>query len=61
MLKPLLRALLVFRLRSRPLPIDWDLALTAWLQRPAIEISVQQRQTDRRQRLCRRLDEVYPF
>ena len=54
---------LIVRIACRRLPIDWDLALGAWLCRPAIEAVLEPRE-DRKERqthLARRLDEVYPF
>lgn len=63
MLRNLIGAFLVFRLEAGQLPVDLQLALQLWRQRPAIEIVLGQRH-DRaaaRSRLRRRLDEVYPF
>ncbi|MBI2502963.1 MAG: hypothetical protein HYW07_06980 [Candidatus Latescibacteria bacterium] len=64
MLKKLIRTCLVLRLELQTMPLDWSLVLLAWLRRPAIEIVLGARQTDKRRppsRLRRRLDEVYPF
>ncbi len=64
MLKKLIRTCLVLRLELQTVPVDWSLVLLAWLRRPAIEIALGARQTDKgRQQahLRRRLDEVYPF
>ena len=63
MLRSLVSAFLVCRLELRQLPVDLDLLLSLWRHRPAIEIVL--RATEHadagRQRLLRRLDEVYPF
>jgi len=63
MLKNLISAFLVFRLELRQLPVDLDLVLALWRQRPVIEIVLGQRETraERGAVLCRKLDEVYPF
>jgi hypothetical protein len=64
MLRKLIRTCLVLRLELQTVPIDWSLVFLAWLRRPAIEIALEARETDKRQQrshLRRRLDEVYPF
>ena len=64
MLRQLIRTCLVRRLELQTVPVDWGLVFLAWLRRPAIEIVLSARQTDKRQEqahLRRRLDEVYPF
>ena len=63
--KPLIRALMVLRLELQQLPVDWQLVLLLWRQRPVVE-EVHYRREDQarraaRGRLCARLDEVYPF
>jgi hypothetical protein len=63
MLKRLVGAVLVCRLELRQLPVDPQLILALWRQRPAVEIVVAQRlgAAAERLHLLRRLDEVYPF
>ena len=57
-------AALVLRLRFRQVPIDPGLIWIQWLRRPAIEITLGQREMDSDdacQRLATRIDEMYPF
>ncbi len=62
MLKRIIGALLVFRLELRQLPLDPELVLALWRQRPVIEIVVQRSAAAApSSHLTRRLDEVYPF
>ena len=63
MLRRLLGAVLVCRLELRQLPVDPQLALAMWRIRPAVEIVILRRhgELSQRERLQRRLDEVYPF
>ena len=64
MIRKLIRTCLVLRLELQTIPVDWSLVFLAWLRRPAIEIVLGARQTDKRRPsayLRRRLDEVYPF
>ena len=65
MLKSFIRLFLVFRLESRPTPIELSTALTAWFRRPSIEIFVEQRHRHQdlqsNDHLKHRLNEVYPF
>ena len=64
MLRKLIRTCLVLRLELQTVPLDWSMILLAWLRRPAIEIVLGARQTDKHReqaQLRRRLDEVYPF
>ena len=59
MIKNLVRAFLVLRLESHPLSVDPGRVLMAWLRRPVIEVMFDQ--LNRKSRLVRKLDEVYPF
>jgi len=63
MLKSLFSAFLVFRLELHQIPVNLEAVLMAWLRRPVIEIVLptQGAQQKNRQRLHRKLDEVYPF
>ena len=63
MIRHLAGLILIVRIACRRLPVDWDMALGAWLCRPAIEAVLESRdEVEKRQtRLARRLDEVYPF
>ena len=59
MIKNLVRAFLVLRLESHLLSVDPSQVLMAWRSRPVIEVMFDQ--LDRKSRLARKLDEVYPF
>lgn len=64
MLRKLIRTCLVLRLELQTVPLDWSLILLAWLRRPAIEVVLGARETEKCRppsHLRRRLDEVYPF
>jgi hypothetical protein len=62
MLRRLVGAVLVFRLELGQLPVDPQLIVALWRQRPAVEIVVRRHDdAAERRRLQRRLDEVYPF
>lgn len=68
MLKSLISVFLIFRLESRPAPLNLGAALTAWLRRPSIEILVDERRQEIAPKvqeddtkLKHKLNEVYPF
>jgi hypothetical protein len=60
-IKHLAGIFLIARIACRRLPIDWDVAWSNWLKRPAIEIVLTAAARPQQPRLWRRLDEVYPF
>ena len=62
MLKSLIKAALVVRLEMRELPLDWSAVFLAWLQRPAIEITLPDRgRREIRRTLVENLNALYPF
>ena len=60
MVKILVSAALVWRLKTRPMPLDLEMIALVWLRRPVIEI-ILHRNTVESMHLRRKLDEVYPF
>jgi hypothetical protein len=59
MIKNLVRAVLVLRLELRLLSVDPRQVLITWLRRPVIEVIFDR--LDRKSRLNRKLDEMFPF
>lgn len=60
MVKILVSAALVWRLKTRPMPIDLELVAFIWQCRPVIE-NILHHNAIESLHLRKKLDEVYPF